>query len=94
MKIQLIQGEFSNRDALELITKMIHAKITYHENRIHAESSEEDMKYREGKIKQLQKELYEFRAGIEGRCESVKMHATIEIEPQEKAGKIGDRQQG
>lgn len=94
MKIQLIQGEFSNKDAMELITKMIHAKITYHENRIHAESSEEDIKYREGKIKRLQKELYEFRAGIEGRCESVKMHATIEIEPQEKAGKLGDRQQG
>lgn len=94
MKIQLIQGEFSNKDAMELITKMIHAKITYHENRIHAESSEEDMKYREGKIKRLQKELYEFRNAVEGRFESVKMHATIEIEPQEKVGKLGDRQQG
>lgn len=94
MKIHLIRGEFSNKDAMELITKMIHAKITYHENRIHADSSEEDIKYREGKIKSLQKELYEFRAGIEGRCESVKMNATIEIEPQEKAKNIGDRQQG
>jgi hypothetical protein len=68
MKIQLIQGEFSNRDAMELITKMIHAKITYHENRIHAESSEEDMKYREGKKNNYRRNCMSFaqvlKAGV------------------------------
>ena len=57
MNIQLIQGEFSTKEALELITQMIHVKIKYHENKIANNSNEEDTKYRESKIKRLQKEL-------------------------------------
>jgi hypothetical protein len=80
MNIQLIQGEFSSNDALELITLMIHVKIKYHENRITANSSEEEVKYRESKIKRLQKELFEFRNNIGEKKGNVKLDANIKIE--------------
>lgn len=55
MNIQLIQGEFSVNEALELITQMIHIKIKYHENKIAQHSSEEDIKSRETKSKDYKK---------------------------------------
>lgn len=80
MNIQLIKGEFSSLDALELITKMIHIKIKYHENKISSISSEEDIKARESKIKLLQKELFEVRKEISKTSGTVKMNAEIKIE--------------
>lgn len=64
MTVQLINGRFSASEAIDIITQMIHVKIKFHENKINADSTEEDTKSRESKIKQLQKELYEARAGI------------------------------
>lgn len=79
MNMQLLQGEFSSSDALELITKMIHTKITYHENRIAKHSSEEEIKYRESKIKRLQKELYELRVYLGKNKGTVTLDAIIKI---------------
>lgn len=79
MNIQLISGAFSTDDALGLITQMIHIKIKYHEERIDQKSSEEDMKYRESKIKQLQKELFELRANMTPEMKTVKLDAIINI---------------
>jgi hypothetical protein len=61
MEIQLIHGEFSSNEALELLTQMIHVKIKYHESKIMIDSTEEDMKYRESKIKNLQNQLFELK---------------------------------
>lgn len=61
MKIQLIHGKFEAQEALELVSKLIHAKIKFHESRITNACSEEDIKMRESKIKFLQKDLYEAR---------------------------------
>jgi len=80
MKIQLIQGKFSSKDALELITNMIHIKIKYHENKIASNSSEEDIKSRESKIKRLQKELFELRETINSNNKTLKLDGIIKIE--------------
>ena len=64
MKIQLIHGKFEAQEALELVSKLIHAKIKFHESRITNLCSEEDIKMRESKIKFLQKDLYEVRQYI------------------------------
>jgi hypothetical protein len=79
MKIQLIQGEFSSKETLELITKMIHVKINFHENKIDQTSSEEDTKRREVKIKQLQKELYEIRKHIEANGNRFSIQSDLSI---------------
>ena len=80
MHIQLIQGQFTSNDAIEIITKMIHIKIKYHENKIHELSNEEDIKNREAKIKRLQQELFEVRDEILSRKGEIKVDATMNID--------------
>lgn len=80
MHIQLINTEFNSVDALEIIGQMIQVKIRYHENKIAKNSNEEDIKYREAKIKRLQKELYDLRSNLIGKEGNVKLDATIKIE--------------
>lgn len=80
MNIQLIHGKFSAKDAIGIITQMIHIKVKYHENRINNSSNEEDIKFRESKIKQLQKELVEFKNNIDEKEGNVILSATIKIE--------------
>ncbi len=80
MKLQLMQGKFSSRDALELITNMVHIKIKYHENKIANNTSEEDIKSRESKIKQLQKQLFELRETIITNNGNLTIEGIINIE--------------
>ncbi|HNU55511.1 MAG TPA: hypothetical protein PKN30_02905 [Flavobacteriales bacterium] len=79
MSMQLIRGEFKAADALDLITQMIHVKIRFHEEHIRQDSSEEDIKYRESRIKQLQKELYELRQRLDRSPTAVKLDGIIKI---------------
>lgn len=80
MNIQLIKGEFKAIDALELISQLILAKIKYHENKITQDSNEEDAKYRESKIKTLQKELFELRNNLNVKGSNLKIETIIKIE--------------
>ena len=57
MELQLINGQFDAKDALDILTQMFNVKIKYHENKITGASSEEEIKMRENKIKSLQKEI-------------------------------------
>ena len=77
--IPLIQGQFSRQEALELITKLIAVKIRFHEDKIRDSSQEEDIKMRETRIKQLQKELYELRRSWDQEKGQVSLQAIIEI---------------
>lgn len=79
MNIQLIHGEFNASDAIDLLSRMINVKIQYHEQKIAQNSSEEDIKYRESKIKGLQKELYDFRTDLNAKQGNLKLNAVIEI---------------
>lgn len=79
MNIELIKGAFSQQDACELILKMIDAKIKFHERKIDCATNEEDIKMRESRIKQLQKEVYEIRKSIEKHGDRVQLKAHIEI---------------
>lgn len=79
MTIQLIHGQFSVSEAIEIITKMINVKIKFHEGKIHANANEEDIKMREKRIKQLQKELFEVRNLIDDKKVNVEMDSLLEI---------------
>ena len=79
MKIQLIEGHFSAKDAIEIITQMIHVKIKFHENKIDNSNNEEDVKMREKKIHLLQKNLFEVRKMIELKGEGVSLNSEILI---------------
>ncbi len=47
-----------------MLTKMTHVKVGYHEYQIQASDSEEDVKFREQRIKELQHNLREARQYI------------------------------
>ncbi|MFN5418020.1 MAG: hypothetical protein ACK5B9_13255 [Flavobacteriia bacterium] len=57
MEINLINGMFDGKDAVDLISEMVKVKILFLENKINATSSEEEIKMREKRIKQLQNDL-------------------------------------
>ncbi|HEU4574323.1 MAG TPA: hypothetical protein VG842_04615 [Sediminibacterium sp.] len=78
-QLQLIRGRFSKAEALDLITQMVHVKIRYHEDKIRKTENEEDIKMRESRIKQLQKDLYELRKQISENGNTISLTSQIEI---------------
>lgn len=79
MELQLIKGHFGAQDAVEIITRMIDVKIKYHEGKITSESPMEDIKMRERRIKQLQKELFEVRQYIDKKEGKISLNSTVII---------------
>ena len=79
MVLNLIKGNFTTKEAQELITELIHVKIKFHENKIKIADQEEDIKMREKRIKQLQKELYEVKNYIDRKKESISLFGEINL---------------
>jgi hypothetical protein len=59
MNIQLLNGHFSSSEAIELLAQFVQVKVRFHENKIEKSQNEEDIKMRETRIKQLQKDFFE-----------------------------------
>ncbi len=79
MKIHLIKGHFTSKDAITIITKMIDVKIKFQEEKIKSADNEEDVKMRESRIKTLQKELFESRKLIESQGDMVSIESEINL---------------
>lgn len=80
MNITVAKGFFSSKDAEELITQIIHIKIKYLEGRINAATDNaEDLKMRERRIIELQKELFEMRRYIQHNPGRINLNAGIEL---------------
>jgi cob(I)alamin adenosyltransferase len=79
MNMHLIQGNFNAKDALEIITQMIHVKIKFHESKIGPDSNEEDIKIREAKIKRLQKDLHDIRNFIQDCGGKINIQSEIQV---------------
>lgn len=79
MNIQLIQGQFNAKDAIDILTQMIHVKVKYHENKISSTASEEDIKFCETKIKRLQKDLFEIKNYITQNGATINIQSEIDI---------------
>jgi hypothetical protein len=59
MDIQLLKGNFSQSEALDILTQLVHVKIKFHESKIEKSDNEEDIKMRENRIKKLLQDFYE-----------------------------------
>ena len=79
MSLQLLKGKFSCIDAIDLIAQLAHVKIKYHENKIKDTENIEDIKMRESRIKQIQKDLFEVRKHIEASPKGVSLESLIKI---------------
>lgn len=77
MQVQLIEGNFDAKDALDILTKLIHVKIKFQEDKINESSSEEDINMRETRIKRLQKNLFDIRQHIESQTGQVSIQSSI-----------------
>ncbi len=78
MKLTLIDGYYQPKDALDILTKMTHVKVNYQERQIKSSDNEEDVKFREKRIKDLQRNLEEARQFIARHGQSgLSLHAEI-----------------
>ena len=79
LKMDLVKGSFSKHDALDIIAQLIDVKIRYHERMITSDSGEEDIKMRERRIRDLQRDLFDMRVAIENHSEPITLKAEISI---------------
>ncbi|MBC7486158.1 MAG: hypothetical protein H7282_05350 [Cytophagaceae bacterium] len=80
MNLQLLKGTYSKQESLNLLTKLFDVKIKFQEDKIKSSDNEEDIKMRESRIKELQKNLYEARIHIE-KYDSpyISLHSEISV---------------
>lgn len=86
MKLQLVKGKYSQSEALDLLTQLVHVKIRYHENKIDKSFSEEDIKMRETRIKEIQKAFYDAQKQIREMGEHFNIESVIQIESGNTSG--------
>ena len=67
MKLELLQGQYSSNDIIDIVSKIIQVKINYHEQKISSSDNEEDIELREKKIKGLQEKLQEIRLNLKNK---------------------------
>lgn len=79
MEIKLVTGSFEQREALDLITRLIDVKIRFHEERIRKSDQEEDIKQRETKIIRLQQDLYTIRQELGRSDKLVSIDAELNV---------------
>jgi hypothetical protein len=77
MKIDIISGSYPARDAIDLLTSIVGAKVRFHENRIHSSMTEEDMEMRERSIQHLQHEMVTVRRALECSGGLVDLHGAV-----------------
>lgn len=79
MILKLIKGNFTQAEAFELLTQMVHVKIKFHENKIDKSLNEEDIKMREQRIKQLQRDFHEAKQAIIAKGKTCGLESEIKI---------------
>jgi hypothetical protein len=79
MTVQLVTGEFSKLETLNMITQMFEMRIKFHEDKIMSSHNEEDIKMREKKIKFLQGELAQARKHLVSKEEPISVSCTITL---------------
>lgn len=79
MQLELLKGSFSRSEALDILTRMIQVKIQFYESKIERSHQEEDIKMRENRIKELQRQFYEAKKQLLESPEPCSLHAVVEI---------------
>ena len=78
MDLQLLKGQFSATDAIDLLTQVVQVKIQFHERKIERTHNEEDIKMRETRIKELQDGLHAAKAALRNQ-QACALESTISI---------------
>jgi hypothetical protein len=78
MDIQILKGHFSSSEAIDILAQMVQVKVRFHESRIEKSQNEEDIKMRETRIKQLQRDFFEVKQRLL-KQKSAELNAEIKI---------------
>lgn len=79
MKIQLINGEFTSAETIDLMTQMIRVKIQFLEKKIENSHQEEDIKNKESKIIAMQNKLSDLRKFATSKTDNIRVLGEIKI---------------
>jgi cob(I)alamin adenosyltransferase len=82
LHIALTEGRYDRTEALDLLTRHVHAQIAFLENHIGPNSSEEDIKHVERRIARLQQDFFEIKQLVlkgGARCQ-LQVHVVAEPE--------------
>ncbi len=79
MKIQLIEGNFEAKEALDILTKLIHVKIKYNEDKINNSINYDEIELRLNRIKRLQKNLFDIKKHIDAQEGKITVQSSITI---------------
>jgi hypothetical protein len=79
MKIELINDDFEPKEALEILTKLIHVNIKFHLDKVNVSSSKIEINMRANRIKQLQKHLFEISEHIEMLNSQITIKSSVTI---------------
>lgn len=64
MEFNIINGKFKKQELLDIVTQFVNTKIKFHEKKISLSQTEEDIKMREARIRELQQKLFELRTSL------------------------------
>ncbi|MFN4314744.1 MAG: hypothetical protein ACK4E0_10650 [Chitinophagaceae bacterium] len=79
MQIDIIEGKIKSDIAIDLLTEMTKMSIRFQEKMITADSSEEEINFRENKIMKLQSQLGELRDQLAAGKDRIDMDAFIKL---------------
>ncbi|GEM_PF-190780 len=79
MNIQTLQGQFSKKEAIDIITQLIQVEIEFHENKMEDSKNKEHIKTSKLKIKQLKKKLHEVTKYIKQYKDGVELDSITTI---------------
>jgi len=79
MTIELLNSKLNRNDALDLLTKLIHSTVSYHELKIIESKSHKDIIHRKKKIIEFQKILFELDRQFKRTNEEILFHNIINI---------------
>jgi hypothetical protein len=78
-RINLTEGDFNSRDALEILTAYIHVEICLYHRKMETEIDQKVLIRYEDSIRRLQKILFEACAYVEKRNGTVRLISLVEI---------------
>ena len=77
LHIALADGRSGRAEALDLLTRHVHAQIGYLERSIDAEMAEEDLKHVERRIARLQQDFFEIKQLILAGGDRCRLHVQV-----------------
>lgn len=80
MDLQILKGNYSTVETISLLEKLVSAKINFIEQKIANDSNEEDIKMRESRIKELQKNFSSIKQHLLSKAGFCSVQSTIQVD--------------